>query len=327
MKNFILSNEQKENIAKYKYEINDNSLTGKYLKNFWHWAETLFPSYVAPNIISIIGFIIVLYVWQLCYLYYDTYPFLTGIITVTGIFIYINLDSIDGIHARKLNNASALGELIDHGGDSISCIFITLTMCKILGVTNMYSIWYLTGFTTLIFHNAHLNAFNTLKVSFETFTGPSEMLIYACISLILKLYNFWIVDTISSIFDKYSILLFCTALIINIIYCIFYIKNTSPNTSIICLTVYGLYIIKAYLLHNISFYNIISDYIVLSIMTIDLMVSKMAKKSANYLIIFLVLISQIDIFFTILISIMIFGQYLYEISSYLDLPFLTTKYQ
>lgn len=37
-----------------------------------------------------------------------------------GIFIYQSLDAIDGKQARRTNSSSPLGELFDHGCDSIS---------------------------------------------------------------------------------------------------------------------------------------------------------------------------------------------------------------
>lgn len=37
-----------------------------------------------------------------------------------GLFIYQSLDAIDGKQARRTNSSSPLGELFDHGCDSIS---------------------------------------------------------------------------------------------------------------------------------------------------------------------------------------------------------------
>jgi choline/ethanolamine phosphotransferase len=37
-----------------------------------------------------------------------------------GLFIYQTLDAIDGKQARRTGNSNALGELFDHGCDSMS---------------------------------------------------------------------------------------------------------------------------------------------------------------------------------------------------------------
>jgi choline/ethanolamine phosphotransferase len=41
-------------------------------------------------------------------------------LTALGIFLYQSLDAIDGKQARRTNSSSPLGELFDHGCDSVS---------------------------------------------------------------------------------------------------------------------------------------------------------------------------------------------------------------
>lgn len=46
-----------------------------------------------------------------------------------GLFFYQSLDAIDGKQARRTNSSSPLGELFDHGCDSISTVFVALSAC------------------------------------------------------------------------------------------------------------------------------------------------------------------------------------------------------
>lgn len=46
-----------------------------------------------------------------------------------GVFVYQSLDAIDGKQARRTGSQSPLGELFDHGCDSISTVFIALGAC------------------------------------------------------------------------------------------------------------------------------------------------------------------------------------------------------
>ncbi|XP_078402269.1 choline/ethanolaminephosphotransferase 1-like [Cetorhinus maximus] len=46
-----------------------------------------------------------------------------------GLFIYQTLDAIDGKQARRTNSSSPLGELFDHGCDSLSTVFVVLGIC------------------------------------------------------------------------------------------------------------------------------------------------------------------------------------------------------
>lgn len=42
------------------------------------------------------------------------------LVTAFGLFIYQSLDAIDGKQARRTNSSTPLGELFDHGCDSVS---------------------------------------------------------------------------------------------------------------------------------------------------------------------------------------------------------------
>lgn len=46
-----------------------------------------------------------------------------------GLFIYQSLDAIDGKQARRTNSSNPLGELFDHGCDSVSTVFVALSAC------------------------------------------------------------------------------------------------------------------------------------------------------------------------------------------------------
>ena len=46
-----------------------------------------------------------------------------------GLFIYQTLDAIDGKQARRTKTSSPLGELFDHGCDSLSTVFVSIASC------------------------------------------------------------------------------------------------------------------------------------------------------------------------------------------------------
>lgn len=87
-------------------------------------------------------------------------PLWAYLLCAVGLFIYQSLDAIDGKQARRTNSSSPLGELFDHGCDSLStgqfipvCCsvaqwicqpLLTLTVscvcpCSVCGVGNQYS--------------------------------------------------------------------------------------------------------------------------------------------------------------------------------------------
>lgn len=88
-------------------------------------------------------------------------PLWAYLLCAVGLFVYQSLDAIDGKQARRTNNSSPLGELFDHGCDSLSTgQFITpfinimmhfcrcipfeslpvcICVCSVCGVGNQYS--------------------------------------------------------------------------------------------------------------------------------------------------------------------------------------------
>lgn len=84
--------------------------------------------------------ILILNTYELIYLYKcDLYRFSPNgrdeaprwacALCALGLFIYQSLDAIDGKQARRTNSSSPLGELFDHGCDSISTVFVALSAC------------------------------------------------------------------------------------------------------------------------------------------------------------------------------------------------------
>ena len=56
-------------------------------------------------------------------------PWWTTFSCALGLFIYQTLDAIDGKQARRTKTASPLGELFDHGCDSLSTVFVSVASC------------------------------------------------------------------------------------------------------------------------------------------------------------------------------------------------------
>lgn len=83
-----------------------------------------------------------------------------------GLFIYQSLDAIDGKQARRTNSSSPLGELFDHGCDSLSTVFVALSAC-ISCQLGHYPIWlFFQCFCAIIlFYCAHWQTYvsGTLK--------------------------------------------------------------------------------------------------------------------------------------------------------------------
>ncbi|KAF8553803.1 Choline/ethanolaminephosphotransferase [Imleria badia] len=133
------------NLKPYAYEIVDESFASHYiLDSYWNWFLTLWPQTVAPNTLTLLGFITVLLniLMLLIYdpLYYtdkdspNTPPQWIYFTWALGLFMYQTFDGVDGKHARRSGTASALGELFDHGCDALNTTLEVILACRALNL-------------------------------------------------------------------------------------------------------------------------------------------------------------------------------------------------
>ena len=120
----ILNNYQVTKLKKHQYASDNNSILDPYLQPWWNYVVTLVPMWVAPNLITITGLAInMLACLWLLYHCPTAKEEVSGWIPLTlaiTMFIYQTLDAIDGKQARRTGSSNALGELFDHGCDSLS---------------------------------------------------------------------------------------------------------------------------------------------------------------------------------------------------------------
>ena len=97
----------------YVYHGADYTLVENFLNPFWTWFASFFPSWMAPNMITLIGLIINV-ISSIAVLIHD--PTLEGkapsmyyIIASISLITYLNFDCADGKQARRLQASSPLG--------------------------------------------------------------------------------------------------------------------------------------------------------------------------------------------------------------------------
>ncbi|CAO3647278.1 unnamed protein product [Cunninghamella blakesleeana] len=166
------------NLYKYKYSGVDKSLLSRYvLAPYWNNLVKIFPLWVAPNLITLLGLLCIgINVATLYYYAPDLGPcpnwayYSFGI----GLFAYQSLDAIDGKQARRTGASGPLGELFDHGCDAINTS---------LGVLTWASATYLgqSGWTVLSllaslgnFYLSTWEEYHTGSLYLGYFSGPVE---------------------------------------------------------------------------------------------------------------------------------------------------------
>jgi phosphatidylglycerophosphate synthase len=119
-----------ENINKgYKYSCVDDSILGPLMQPWWNYVVELVPRTVAPNAITLVGFMAVVVAFEF---FPDNY-----LLLALATFVYQTLDAIDGKQARRTGSSSPLGELFDHGCDAVSTGFFMLAFSKAVAMDPM----------------------------------------------------------------------------------------------------------------------------------------------------------------------------------------------
>ncbi|XP_048879868.1 choline/ethanolaminephosphotransferase 1-like isoform X2 [Brienomyrus brachyistius] len=131
-----LSRAQLKRLEEHRYSSAGHSLLEPLMQHYWEWLVGRVPAWVAPNLITIVGLLtnIATTLVLVCYCPTATEqaPQWTYLLCAGGLFIYQSLDAIDGKQARRTGSSSPLGELFDHGCDSLSTVFVVLGTCLAL---------------------------------------------------------------------------------------------------------------------------------------------------------------------------------------------------
>eukprot|EP00252_Welwitschia_mirabilis_P026871 TRINITY_DN8981_c0_g1_i1.p1 TRINITY_DN8981_c0_g1~~TRINITY_DN8981_c0_g1_i1.p1 ORF type:complete len:390 (-),score=40.41 TRINITY_DN8981_c0_g1_i1:507-1676(-) len=172
-----------DTLQRYKYSGVDRSYLAKYvLQPFWSRCVNLFPLWMPPNMITLLGFMFIVLSTLLSYIYsprLDTPP-PSWVHLAHGLllFLYQTFDAVDGKQARRTNSSSPLGELFDHGCDATACALETLAFAStVLSGRHTIFVWIVASFP---FYFATWESFFTNTLILPEINGPTEglMIIY-----------------------------------------------------------------------------------------------------------------------------------------------------
>ncbi|CAG7683781.1 unnamed protein product [Allacma fusca] len=156
----ILSETQLKKLKDHRYSCTSTSFLDPLLQPWWNWLVQRVPFWLAPNLITILGLIVNI-ITSLILVYYSPdckqqVPRWACYLCALGLFIYQSLDAIDGKQARRTNSSSPLGELFDHGCDSISTVFVSIAVCVSCQLGHSPPLMFLQSFCAVtLFYCAH----------------------------------------------------------------------------------------------------------------------------------------------------------------------------
>ena len=127
-----------QNIKEHKYRPGVYTSLDKILDPFWLNITEYIPKKVAPNLITLVGLFFI-FAQTISTTYFNAS--LKGILEPSACFfsafcliVYQTLDAIDGKQARRIGRSSPLGQLFDHGCDSIAVACLNYTLLSLMGV-------------------------------------------------------------------------------------------------------------------------------------------------------------------------------------------------
>lgn len=199
----ILSERELKKLKEHQYSSTCSSLLDPLMQKFWNWFVTFVPLWVAPNLITIVGLAInivtsLVLVWY-CPTATEVAPWWTTFSCALGLFIYQTLDAIDGKQARRTKTASPLGELFDHGCDSLSTVFVSVASCCAVRL-GMYPGWMLFQClcASTLFYCAHWQTYVSGTLTFGTIDVTEGQIVVMLVMLTSSFESFFNLDIWSS---------------------------------------------------------------------------------------------------------------------------------
>ncbi len=111
-----------------------------------------------------------------------------------GLFMYSTFDNCDGKQARRTNSSSPLGELFDHGIDSLNCTLGGLVQCAAMGFGSTSQGAFIMIVSSWPMFFSSWEQYHTGILYLGYFNGPTEGLTFACLMMCLSGYygpGFW----------------------------------------------------------------------------------------------------------------------------------------
>ncbi|XP_068220799.1 choline/ethanolaminephosphotransferase 1 isoform X2 [Palaemon carinicauda] len=189
---------QLRRLEEHKYSCASSSLMDPMMQKWWCWLVEQCPMTLAPNLITISGLMVNI-ATSLILVYYSPdakqeVPRWACFLCALGLFLYQSLDAIDGKQARRTGTSSPLGELFDHGCDSLSTVFVSLGVaCSVRLGTHPYWMFFQCMMAVTLFYCAHWQTYvsGTLRFGFIDVTEAQFGVILIHLFSVIFGPNFW----------------------------------------------------------------------------------------------------------------------------------------
>ncbi|KAI1297181.1 Choline/ethanolaminephosphotransferase 1 [Halotydeus destructor] len=190
----VMSEQQLKRLGEHKYSSSGSTLLDPYMQRFWNWFVLKIPLDIAPNTLTSIG-LAVNFVTTLTLIISSSdakqeVPRWAPLLFAVGLFFYQTLDACDGKQARRTSSSSPLGELFDHGCDSLSTVFVALATCISVQL-GQHPDWmfYQCMAASALFYTAHWQTYVSGTLKFGKFDVTEAQFTVIAIHLISAIFG------------------------------------------------------------------------------------------------------------------------------------------
>jgi len=147
---------------------------------------TLLPVTIAPNVITIAGFMCVFFCLIVMGFLYGLeaegpvdgwFKCMTGVL----FFTYTVLDNMDGKQARRCGSGSPMGMLVDHGFDAITAIMASILQPRFFQIGNGMVAFICFLMPTIPFYYCNFSEYYTGVLNLPAISGPDESEFLFCV--------------------------------------------------------------------------------------------------------------------------------------------------
>jgi cytidyltransferase-like protein len=183
----FLTTPEKYAFSQWNEQIKNNSLTHYLFQGIFNYVahHQYIPDSVAPNLLSLLGLLLLAQAWYLTNMYAAHYPTACSWLAVVSILTFFTTSSMQEAHATRTRQRTALGDLFKYSCDAAATVFLSiLTVYCLGGSTNHETQWYVVQFCQLVLFLKHLSAFHRQAgLRYNVVTGPGEVLL-TCVLLL-----------------------------------------------------------------------------------------------------------------------------------------------
>jgi len=176
---FYLDDEAIAYMKTYKYSGADLSYVYRFILTPMNiFLVEYFPLWLAPNMITLISFVLTLMANLLTAYYSPSFdspvPSWLCFLVAILLFAYQTLDNLDGRQARRTLSSSPLGLLFDHGVDCMNVTITTMTLASVFQVGITWRIWAFWLMAFCPFVCATWEEYFTGSLILGRFNGPTD---------------------------------------------------------------------------------------------------------------------------------------------------------